>query len=243
MFESTACIETEAKIYKTQTSGLTLLYSIIFPWLSMSHSLLTSQTYHVSVIIHNWYCLLHCTWWQLKWVTTTHYQLLGVLELWWINRTKMFPVLRELTLPGRKQIINTQVHYEFSKYLKEIHYRDVVESNWGGGRGGLASTFESSRAFSRVDVVWMTGWIIRKPHPLWRPREREQTQKRKAVACFWNWKKCSPVLIIRAGWLGVGHGWTREKLRETCQKCGAPVTSYKEISCFVFVFFFCFTFF
>lgn len=189
MFESTACIWTKAKIYKTQTSGLTLLYFIIFSWLSVSHSLLTSQIYHVSVIIHNWYCLLHCTWWQLKWVTTIHYKFLWVLEPWWINRKKTFPVLGEFTLPGRKQIINTQVHYEVGKYLKEIQYRDVVESSWAGEE--LASTFESSRTFSRVDVVWMTGWIIRKLHPLWKPREREQTQKRKAMPCFWNWKMFS----------------------------------------------------
>lgn len=63
----------------------------------------------------------------------------------------MFPVLGELTLPGRKQIINTQVHYEVSKYLKEIQYRDVVESNRAGEE--LTSTFERFRAFCRVDVV------------------------------------------------------------------------------------------
>lgn len=54
-------------------------------------------------------------------------------------------------MPGRKQIINTQVHYEVSKYLKEIQYRDVVESNRAGEE--LTSTFERFRAFCRVDVA------------------------------------------------------------------------------------------
>lgn len=39
------------------------------------------------------------------------------------------PVLGELILLERKQIINAQVNYEVSKYLKEIQCRDVVESN------------------------------------------------------------------------------------------------------------------
>jgi hypothetical protein len=157
-------------------------------------------------------------------VTTTYHK----FSEYWIynenNRSKSFPVLRELILLGRRQIINTQVNYTGSKYLKKIQWRDWESSS----RERTLIYIWTFQGILYCGCALNAGWILRRQHR-YEDLDKESKQRKERQWPLSETGACSAVVTIWLRWLG-GQEWTRERLRGMIQKWSTHVMAKKRLA-------------